>query len=132
MGNGKGGFTPGAGKATGFSVSGDAKAVARLITAEDTPLVLVSVNGDSLRVFEEPKAADRQVVRLRPDDAFAELYFRDGRRRREEFSYGAGYLSQSSRALVLDSGALREVFITGYRGGRRKVELRQPLIVGKQ
>ncbi|GAA4432751.1 VCBS repeat-containing protein [Pontibacter saemangeumensis] len=130
LGNGKGGFVTS--MSTGFVAGGDTKSLARLITAEGSPLLLVGVNGDSMKVFEEANAGARQVVKLRASDAFADLRYKSGKKRREEFSYGSGYLSQSSRTLLLESDKLEEVIITSYRGERRKVELQQDLIVTKR
>lgn len=130
LGDGKGGFM--VGKKTGLMAGGDAKSLARLVTVENKPVLLVGVNSDSLRVFDEANAEERQAVRLRPSDAFADILFKSGVKRREEFNYGAGYLSQSSRTLLLDSENLEEVYITNYQGKRRKIALKQDLLVKKQ
>jgi hypothetical protein len=130
-GNGKGGFAAVAAKAAGFSVRGDAKAMARLVTQDEKPLVLVSVNADSLKVFREQEALPYHIIYTEPSDAFADLHFKDGKKRREEFYYGSTYLSQSTRALI-GSRELKEVFITDFKGRRRQVPLQQELIVNKK
>ncbi|PRY16379.1 VCBS repeat protein [Pontibacter ummariensis] len=129
FGNGRGGFVPASCKTTGFSVGGDAKGITRLMAAGDRLLLLVSRNSDRLKVFEEVSAVSHQAVPLQPADAFAELYYKSGKKRREEFNYGAAYLSQSSRTLLLNPKTIKEAFVTDWQGNRRKLQLGQDLLV---
>ncbi len=122
LGNGKGIFKPITPKAAGFFVNGDAKALARLVTAQNIPLELVTVNADSLKVFTATlPPSGYQIIRGQPTDAYADLIFKNGRKRREEFYYGAGYLSQSCRAIM--GNGLAAVYITDVNGKKRQVKL---------
>ncbi|RDC61462.1 VCBS repeat-containing protein [Adhaeribacter pallidiroseus] len=106
-------------KATGFNVSGDAKAMVQLLTTNNNSLLVVSQNADSLKVFAPSQNQNNQVIKLQPTDAYADLYFKNGKKRREEFTYGIGYLSQSGRAFI--SQNLSKVIITSFTGKQRQI-----------
>jgi enediyne biosynthesis protein E4 len=117
LGNGQGEFRHLNGAQSGFFVDGDAKAIAEVLVGDERSLVVVTQNDDSLRVFSAV-AEPQGVLRLRAGDAYAILTFADGSTRRQEFYYGSGYLSQSSRFLRISPG-LREAVIHDF-GGRSR------------
>jgi len=121
MGDGKGKFSVVAPKKSGFAVNGDAKGMACLLAGNSKPLVLVSVNRDSLQVFGANTESNFQIIKVEPTDAYAELVFKNGTRRREEIYYGSSYLSQSCRTLI--SKNLQAVTITDSKGKCRQVKL---------
>jgi hypothetical protein len=121
-GQGDGTFAPVPNQRSGLHVDRNARAVAEVLDAGDQPLALVSNNSDSLQAYAYPKHY-RSVIRLRPDDARAEIRYGDGRIEKREFYYGAGYLSQSSRNLKVPDGVL-SVHLYNYRGTGREVSLR--------
>jgi hypothetical protein len=55
-----------------------------------------------------------------PLDTRGEFIYADGKKQTIEFNYGSGYLSQSSRSIVIPDG-VREVIIYNSRGESRKV-----------
>jgi enediyne biosynthesis protein E4 len=117
-GDGHGHFAPMPARQSGFSVTGDAKSFVRLTTPAGGSLWMVGQNQDSLRVFRPVAPAPEpggQAVRLQPTDAWAELTGANGRPRRQEFYYGDGYLSQSSRTLLLPPGTV-SVRVADSRG----------------
>ncbi|PSR56574.1 hypothetical protein AHMF7605_25295 [Adhaeribacter arboris] len=120
-GTGKGTFRSIAPKVSGFTVAGDTKALAQLLTTGNKPLYLVTQNADSLKVFTSTSNQNYQIIPLQPTDAYAELHFTNGKKHREEFYYGSGYLSQSSRTLI--SQNLATVYITDFTGKQRQIEL---------
>jgi len=121
LGTGKGTFKPVTPKVSGFMVNGDAKAMAQILTADNKPVFLVSQNNDSLKVFASTTNTSLQLINIQPGDAYAELQFKNGKKRREEFYYGAGYLSQSGRVFL--SKNLSTVIITDYKGNRRAIQV---------
>ena len=123
-GDGRGGFEAVAPAESGFFASGDAKGMAEVVIGEDRALLLISQNDDSLRVFSEPDT-DVRYVRLQPLDRYAILTSASGATWREEFYYGATYLSQSSRVLRLPSDVEKVVIYDG-RGGSRVVASEPP------
>ena len=107
---------------SGFFVDGDAKGIAEIQGANGTPLVTVTQNQDSLRLFAPHSGAlpTSQTVRLEPTDAWAEITLTNGQTRRQEFYHGSTYLSQSSRTLVLDE-EVASVVIYSFSGEQREV-----------
>ncbi|MEJ7740993.1 MAG: VCBS repeat-containing protein [Chitinophagaceae bacterium] len=120
-GNGKGEFTSMSVAESGFFVKGDGKALATIYTAKGEELLLATQNQDSLLVFSGKAAVnDRKPIKLSPVDFSADLLLKDNKKRRLEFYHGSGFLSQSSRMLVLDKDVVKLV-ITDFRGNKREV-----------
>jgi hypothetical protein len=119
FGDGKGNFNEGSSAETGFYVPGDAKALVKL-SSKGRDLLIASQNKDSLRVFSKniPSTSMRFVPE--PLDTRGEFIYADGKKQTIEFNYGSGYLSQSSRSIVIPDG-VREVIIYNSRGESRKV-----------
>jgi hypothetical protein len=119
-GDGKGHFTPLTATQTGFLVEGDAKSLSVVNTPEGRSMLLAGVNSGQFKAFV-PVSTPTRLLHLRPTDAWAEITLRDGRKRRQEFYYGSGYLSQSSRSLAL-SAEVANITIGDYAGGKRVAE----------
>jgi hypothetical protein len=122
-GNGKGGFAPMSLQKSGFFVKGDAKGLATVHTAKNEDIIIATQNQDSLVVYSKNSKYSKDVLKwipLKPDDFYADVKYKDGRKRRIEFYYGSTYLSQSSRVLPIDKN-YKEVTITSYEGVERKV-----------
>ena len=119
FGDGRGNFTAGASAETGFYVPGDAKALVKL-SAKGQNLFIASQNKDSLQVYS--KQLPFNAVRFVPEalDTRAELIYADDKKQMVEFCYGSGYLSQSSRSIIIPS-AVREMVIYNSRGESRNV-----------
>jgi enediyne biosynthesis protein E4 len=119
FGDGRGNFNEGSSAETGFYVPGDAKALVKL-SSKGRDLLIASQNKDSLRVFSKniPLTSMRFVPE--PLDTRGEFIYADGKKQTIEFNYGSGYLSQSSRSIVIPDG-VREVIIYNSRGESRKV-----------
>ncbi len=103
---------------SGFFVHGDARGLAEVMTGRRQSLVLATQNSDSLRAFGNVLREGIRNVRLRPLDRYAMLTFTDGTTRKQEFYYGSGYLSQSSRFLKVPE-ALEKAVIYDFRGNSR-------------
>lgn len=102
-GDGKGNFEAVPVTKSGFFVDGDAKAIANLTDKNGRQVLLVTQNRDSLKVFIKARAGDVQstmVERAEPNHDYAMIELADGRKRKQEFYLGSGYLSSSSRAVV--------------------------------
>jgi len=115
-GDGKGNFSPQNCAQTGFFVPGNAKGLATLRDVLGNELFVATQNRGPLRLFKSksrPKA-----MRLTPRDAYATLYLKNGKTRREEFYFGHSFLSQSGRWVSLDK-AVKRVEITEINGRKR-------------
>jgi hypothetical protein len=103
QGDGKGNFKAIPVTESGFFVDGDAKAMAQLTLNNGTQLLLVTQNRDSLKVFQRSDGRNRPVetsVSVKPTEEYAIIEFTDGRKRKQEFYLGNGYLSSSSQTII--------------------------------
>lgn len=119
-GNGKGKFSPVGVNKSGFVVDSDAKGMAEINTGNGNPLILVASHNDSLKAYK-PMApgSELQAVPVLPSDAYAMITLADGQKRKQEFYFGSGYLSQSSRTLWLPAGT-KSVQIVDKAGKLRR------------
>lgn len=120
LGDGAGSFAPLSLEESGFLVDGDAKALAQLVTSNGRELLLASQNRGPLQTYAT--MPEKQIVNTNPDDCKALLYFADGKKQYRDIPYGAGFLSQSSRKLIIPKDVER-VEITNFAGQTREVEL---------
>lgn len=120
-GNGKGEFTPVPGRESGFFSDGDCKGMATITLRDGSSLILVARNSDSLRVVKASGKAS-EIIRLKSDDFSAEVSYSDGTMEYREFTYGSGYLGQSSRIFRVYPGT-SSLKITNYKGISRTIQL---------
>jgi hypothetical protein len=123
LGDGKGNFTPKTSAETGFYVPGDAKSLVKLRgVGED--LFIASQNKDSLRIFFKTEIS--KFTKFVPEalDVKAEFIFEDGKKQVVEFYYGSGYLSQSTRVVLVPSG-VKEIIVYNAKGQSRKDKVNQ-------
>jgi hypothetical protein len=119
-GDGKGGFTVMPLQSTGFFAPGDAKGLAKIHTARNEDLYIVTQNQDSLLAFSAAKKPVKWY-KLKGDDLSAEITYKDGRKKKIEFYYGSTYLSQSGRYLQADS-SMAGITVTNFKGMKRKLQ----------
>jgi hypothetical protein len=105
---------------SGFRVDRDAKALGELAAAGNRRLWIATANQDSVRVFEQNDRRPVRVIKLQPGDTHAEITLKNGRLQRREFYAGSGYLSQSSRILIIPENA-QKIVVVDYQGKRREV-----------
>ena len=123
-GDGKGNFRAIPLTETGFFVKGDAKGLALIYTAKNEDILLASQNQDGLKVFAKSISRDKlndKWISLKPDDLFAEVLYKNNKKRRLEFYYGSTYLSQSSRKIKMDKEAIK-ITITNFKGIKRVIK----------
>ena len=105
----------------GFLVKGDAKALAKIHTNDNSDLWIATQNQDSLVTLAlSNKATESKWVDLKPDDFAADIVYKGGTKRRVEFYYGSSYFSQSSRKFMIPRNAV-SVQITGFKGTKRRL-----------
>lgn len=117
-GDGQGNFTSVAGHQSGFFADGDVKGMAELLRTDGSNLILIAQNSDSLKAYST--GGKRRIIRLKKNDGFADLYYKNGRIERKEFYHGSGYLSQSSRIIAVPGQAI-SIKITNYSDGVREI-----------
>ncbi len=123
-GDGKGNFTSLNVKETGFFINGDAKAFVEILQANDQSLWVATQNQDSIRAFRPRLSDTLQIVRILPADQCAEILFSNGQTRKQEFYFGSGYLSQSSRVFKVPVNATA-VNIVKINGEKRVITIQK-------
>ena len=121
-GDGKGNFISTAINKSGFFVNGDAKGLAKIHTAKNEDIIVATQNQDSVKVYSQNPVYAKNVLKcitLKPDDFYADVVYKDGKKSRIEFYYGSTYLSQSSRRFPVDKN-YKAITITNYKGIKRK------------
>ena len=119
LGNGKGNFLPQSIQESGILIPGDGKALVSLTNAKGKEILIASQNKGKLKCFEKAKIIS--TVKLRNNDFHAQIFYKNGKRRKEEFYYGNSFLSQSSRELNYDKNIISSIEIVDYRGVKRKI-----------
>ena len=107
------------GHTNGFYVPSNGKALANLVLGSGENIFIVTSNNDSLQIFKPLKNENTQI-KLNQFDVFAIIEDENGSKHKQEFYYGSGYLSQSSRFLSLNSEWKTIEFIS-YSGESRMV-----------
>ena len=125
LGDGKGNFIAVPSVKSGFKVDGDAKALGKLKNAVGEEFFIATQNLDSVRVFKSrEKLKSNRSFQPLAMDSYAELHHEDGKKEKVEFYYGSGYLSQSTRSIVVPS-TVTAIKIYDYSGNQRNLEYSQ-------
>jgi hypothetical protein len=117
-GDGKGNFAALSILESGLFLPGNEKALVKLRGAAGNYLLAAGQNRGPLQVFESKK--NSHTVPLQADDVSALITYRDGSVRKEEFTYGSSFLSQSGRFINL-GGPVVSVEIKSAGGKTRKL-----------
>ncbi len=112
-GEGTGNFTVPPLKASGFLNDSDGSGLALMRSAKGTSYVLAANNDGPLKVFEIKGKSKKLAIEDAAESGV--IVFKDGRRRKIEFYYGSGYLSQGTRSLNLNEG-IKEIRSTDFYG----------------
>ena len=123
IGDGKGNFKSLSVSESGFFVKGDAKGIAKIHTARNEDVYVATQNQDSLLVFGKTtkgRKEDAQWINLKHDDFYADIAYKNGKKRRVEFYYGSTYLSQSSRKFQIEKEAVK-ITVVNFKGNKREV-----------
>ena len=114
LGDGKGKFRPATPLESGFIVPGDAKALVKLSNPDGSPIYFASQNRGKLLAFRPTANLTQSIVP--PLEAMAILLeLENGKFQRVDATLGAGFGSQSSRAIGIPAGVKSAVMIT-YKG----------------
>ena len=122
-GDGKGNFAAMPLTKTGFFIKGDGKGLATIHTAKNEDMLLATQNQDSLLTFTKNIPAGttaQKYISLKPDDFYADIIYKNNKKRRVEFYYGSTYLSQSSRKLLVEKDA-EKITINNFKGVKRVI-----------
>jgi hypothetical protein len=102
---------------SGVFIDGDAKALAELTDSKGRTLLLAAQNNDTLKIIESVRPSPK-VIQLTSQDTYAMITDSNGKKSKQEFYFGSGYLSQSSRKLKIRKDA-KQVVIYDREGKSR-------------
>jgi hypothetical protein len=124
-GDGSGRFRYVPSEQSGLFLDRDVRSLSMLHTNEGDAVLLVAANTDSLTALSlsDASASCGGWLRAKPNDSYAIIRYRDGSERRKEFHYGAGYLSQSARAILLHDG-IASIRTADFEGKERTQTVR--------
>lgn len=114
LGDGKGDFRAVPARESGFSVTGDAKALVKLSSSSGEARYVASQNRGKLLVFA-PKKQSAAVLEVAQEVMAVELLLASGKKQRIDLGLGAGFASQSSRIIHLPKG-VKSATAIDYRG----------------
>ncbi|MCB0714006.1 MAG: VCBS repeat-containing protein [Ignavibacteriae bacterium] len=121
-GNGKGGFASVPVTESGFFTPHDGRSLTLLDVGSDTTIYALAVNNNAkAQVFRHNYGPyDGRLIRLKPTEHYthAIIEFEDGRTRKHEFQLGSGYLSQTSRTLLVTPDMKTITFYNGTKKGK--------------
>ena len=75
LGDGKGNFRPVSLNQSGFIVEGDAKGIGRIETKRNGSLILVTQNGDSLKIFKDNTTVNGLTGFIQKNEMYALVHF---------------------------------------------------------
>jgi hypothetical protein len=119
-GDGRGNFTAESPEKSGLFLSRDIKGLATLFDNRGNEVILATANSDSLTILSPEGKAASKIIFARPLDAYAEIAYKNGRKAKQEFYYGCGYLSQSARAVEINN-LVKSVEVVDTRGCKRSI-----------
>jgi len=106
---------------SGFNVCGEGRALASLTFRDGSQVYIVSQHQGPVKVFKEKLSKEQVELLVLEKDEFKVEYYQEGNLiGEEEFPYGQGYLSQSSRKIPI-SKRIEKVVITDFAGNKRTV-----------
>lgn len=116
QGDGKGNFRPLSIVESGIYIPGNGKSLVQLV-ANNKIILAAARNAGPLNLFQS-KLAESQIRKVNPDDRYAIISLKNGKKRKEEFNYGSSFYSQSGRCIQLNN-AVQSIEITNSKGQKR-------------
>ncbi len=120
-GDGNGGFAPLSIMQSGIYIPGNGKALVKVLGAKGDYLLAASQNRDVMKIFSLNKPA--HLVKIKADDAYALIKYKNGKIAKQEFYYGDSFLSQSGRYINID-GLMTSVTVTDIFGHTRDLPIK--------
>jgi enediyne biosynthesis protein E4 len=104
---------------TNFNAEGDKRALVSMPLADGNTAFIMSDNGGLLKSYKLEYLPGQKIIRAETDDWYI-TYSIYGRKTKREFYYGEGFLSASSRSVMVPAGA-NEVQICKFNGQKRLI-----------
>jgi len=116
QGDGAGGFKPLSLLQSGIFIPGNGKSLVEFRNKSGDYMLAASQNRGPLKIYGLKKQV--HCIAVNPQDVRAVVKYKNGKTQLREFNYGASFLSQSGRFIVLDS-MVESVEVIDNRGGKR-------------
>ena len=104
LGDGHGNFKTVPLQQSGFVVDNDARALARIDTKNNQSLFVASIIMDSLKIFKSNKLDGLKRIYPCKDEVAVILGLGENKKRKIELNNTSGYLSASSRSVIITPG----------------------------
>ncbi|UZR96518.1 VCBS repeat-containing protein [Chondrinema litorale] len=121
LGDGNGQFKPMSVTESGFMVEGDAKALSKLVLANEQEIYLATQNRGKIEVYASAKQ-NAKNIEVAPLEYKAELTYSNGKKEQKEIQYGSGFLSQSTRKISIEP-EVEKVVLFSYNGESRTIDI---------
>ena len=119
LGNGDGTFRDLHARFSGFYSAMNAKSLAVINIGKTKSTVLLTTNSNGpVNAFKVAKAD--KTVQLNSNDSYAIISYADGKKRRQEFYCGSGYLSQNTASIVI-TDQVTDITVFDNKGNSRNV-----------
>lgn len=118
-GRGNGSFEPISLEKSGYCVTGDAKALVKVMTPQGQLRTLTSQNKNIIKVFDYHFPV--KMIPLQANETTALIKLKNGKTRREEIGFGSSFLSQSAHNLVVSSD-VQSIEIIDIKGTKRTIK----------
>jgi hypothetical protein len=102
---------------SGIFIPGNGKALAMFTNSSGKMLIAASENRGPIRVYAGRTA--HKLAPVSPGEKFALVKLRNGATRKQELYYGASFLSQSGRSLVLNQSIAEAEIVDGNNQVRK-------------
>lgn len=116
LNNGKKGFQPLSILQSGFYTPANGRALVEMVV-QNKPAIAAGQNRDMLKLFQSNQV-NEAIVTLQPAETHVMVSLKNGSKRKEEFPFGQGFLSQSSRFLSLNPSIVSVDFFAGNQKTR--------------
>ncbi len=120
LGDGHGNFKPLPLQQSGFLVDNDARALARVETKNNQSLFVIPQIMDSVKVLKTNNEKAFKRIYPKPNETYAVLILDGNKKRKLELANTSGYLSQSSRSLIVSPG-IRYVELYNSKGNKTRI-----------
>jgi hypothetical protein len=119
LGNGQGEFTYMAQTESGLYLEHDQKALGRIYTGQEH-LIIVTNNNAETQIVRNTSLENRDYIPLKTLEVSVEIKLFNGKTERMEIGYGGGYLTQSSRGIIVPTKGVKEIHFYDYSGKKTR------------
>lgn len=117
-GDGKGNFKAVPAEKSGLFLHCATRGLGSLYDNKGRQMFLAVANADSLNILRNSNQSLAKIIKAERGDTYALITFKNCTRQKQEFSYGAGYLSQQENAVRIFD-AIKTIQIFDNRGNSR-------------